>query len=127
MPGDVFAGAEFLDAQAVAGPDVLQEVVDEVVDGQGLFRGPVVGDLRARYGCAPVGWLGLVDGGFGTLGACGARLEALLAAFFGLLEAVGLALEGDDLGVADEAVDQGDHAGGVGEDLAPLGRWGGWW
>jgi hypothetical protein len=46
----------------------------------------------------------------------------LLAAFLGLLEAVGLALDSDDLGVVDEAVDQGDDAGGIGEDLAPFGE-----
>ena len=45
---------------------------------------------------------------------------ALLLAFLGLLAAPGLAVDGDDLGVVDEAVDQGDDAGGVGEGLAPL-------
>ena len=37
-------------------------------------------------------------------------------------EAVGLAVDGQDLGVVDEAVDQRDDAGSVGEDLAPLGE-----
>ncbi len=41
---------------------------------------------------------------------------------FGFLEAVGLALDGDDFGVVDEAIDQGDDAGGVGEDLVPFGE-----
>ena len=36
------------------------------------------------------------------------------------LEAVAFALDGEDLGVVDEAIDQGDDAGGVGEDLAPF-------
>ena len=65
--------------------------------------------------------LGLGIGRFLGTG-CGACPEALVAAFLGLLEAVGFALDGDDLGVVDEAVDQGDDAGGVGEDLAPLGK-----
>jgi len=56
------------------------------------------------------------------LGAWVARLEALFATLFGLLEAIGLALDGDDLRVVDEAVDQGDDTGGVGEDLAPFGK-----
>ena len=47
---------------------------------------------------------------------------ALLLAFLGFLAAPGLAVDGDDLGVVDEAVDQGDDAGGVGEGLAPLGE-----
>jgi len=51
VPGDGVAGAEFLDAQAVVGPDAVQEVVDEFIDGQGLFWGPIVGDLRRP--CAP--------------------------------------------------------------------------
>ena len=38
------------------------------------------------------------------------------------LEAGGLALDGQDLGVVDEAVHEGDDAGGVGEDLAPFGE-----
>ena len=52
---------------------------------------------------------------------------ALLLAFLGFLAAPGLAVDGDDLGVVDEAVDQGDDAGGVGEGFAPLGEGGGWW
>jgi hypothetical protein len=36
------------------------------------------------------------------------------------LEAVGFAFDGEDLGIVDEAVDQGDDAGGVGEDLVPF-------
>ena len=41
----------------------------------------------------------------------------------GLLEAVGLAVDGDDLGIVHQAIDQRDDAGGVGEHLAPLGEW----
>src|SRR5271163_5198183 len=39
-----------------------------------------------------------------------------------LLEAVGFALDCDDLGVMDEATDQGGDAGRGGEDLAPCGE-----
>jgi len=38
------------------------------------------------------------------------------------LGAVGAAFDDDDLGAVDQAIDQGDHAGGVGEDLLPLGE-----
>jgi hypothetical protein len=41
----------------------------------------------------------------------------------GFLEAVGFPIDGEDLGVVDEPVDQGDDAGGVWEDLAPFGEW----
>ena len=33
-----------------------------------------------------------------------------------------LAVDGEDLGVVDDAVDQRDHAGGIGEDLGPFGE-----
>ena len=61
-------------------------------------------------------------------GLAGSRLGGtatsgpLLCALLGLLEAVGIAFDGDDLGVVDEAVDQRDDAGGVGKDLPPLGK-----
>ena len=32
------------------------------------------------------------------------------------------AVDGEDLGVVDDAVDQRDHAGGIGEDLGPFGE-----
>jgi len=47
-------------------------------------------------------------------------LCALLGAFLRLLEAIGFALNGQDFGVVDEAVDQGDNAGSIGEDLVPF-------
>ena len=43
-----------------------------------------------------------------------------LAALFGLLEPVGLAFEGHDFTAMDEALDEGDDAGGAGEDVVPL-------
>src|SRR5208282_603053 len=46
----------------------------------------------------------------------------LLSALFSLLETVGIAVDGDDLGVVDEAVDQRDDAGGAGEHLVPVGE-----
>jgi hypothetical protein len=46
---------------------------------------------------------------------------ALLGALFGLLETIGLSLDGDDLDLVNEAIDQGDDAGDVGKDLTPLG------
>lgn len=42
------------------------------------------------------------------------------APVLGLLEAVGLALDLDDLGAVTEAIDEGDDAGGAGEDAAPV-------
>jgi hypothetical protein len=50
--------------------------------------------------------------GTALLGASGAEL-------LGLLEAVTFGVDVDDLGAVDEAVDEGDDAGGVREDLAP--------
>ena len=52
---------------------------------------------------------------------------ALTSPFFGafgsLFEAVGFAIDCDDLGVMDEAIDQGSDAGRGGKDLAPFGEW----
>ena len=45
---------------------------------------------------------------------------ALLLALFGLLAAIGIAVDGDDLGVVNEAVDERDEAGGVGVRDAAL-------
>jgi hypothetical protein len=49
-----------------------------------------------------------------------ALLGAGGAQFLGFFEAVALGVDVDDLGAVDEAVDEGDDAGGVGEDLAQL-------
>ena len=48
--------------------------------------------------------------------------QALLLSLPGLLPAIGIAINDDELGVVDEAVDQGDEAGGVPEGFAPLGQ-----
>jgi hypothetical protein len=45
---------------------------------------------------------------------------ALRGALAGFLEAIGFALDGDNLGVVDQPIDQGDDTGGVGKDLVPL-------
>lgn len=55
-------------------------------------------------------WLLFAGGGLGG------------GAFLGFLEAVAVAVDLDDLGAVDEAVDQGDGAGRMGEHLGPLGE-----
>ncbi len=58
-----------------------------------------------------------VAGGLaGRSGGFGAAGRATGGAVLGLLEAIGVALDLDDLGAVAEAVDEGDDAGGVGED-----------
>ena len=52
--------------------------------------------------------------------AAGAVGDLLFGAGHGFFEAIGLALEHDDLAAMDESVDEGDDAGGVGEDLVPF-------
>ena len=52
--------------------------------------------------------------------AAAALGAALLLALFGLLAAIGIAVDGDDLGVVNEAVDERDEAGGVGVRDAAL-------
>ena len=46
----------------------------------------------------------------------------LFGAFARFLQTIGLAFDGDDLGVVDQAIDERDHASSVGKDLAPLGE-----
>src|SRR6516225_4629806 len=43
--------------------------------------------------------------------------------FTSLLEAIGFALDGDDLSVVDQAIDKGNDARGIGKYLAPFGEW----
>ncbi len=52
----------------------------------------------------------------------GAQRGLLLGALLGLLEPVRLPLDGDDLTAVHQAVDQRDHASGVGEHLVPLAK-----
>ena len=63
---------------------------------------------------------GLGTGGLGLGVDLCALAFALLGALAGFLEAIGFALDGDDLGVVDQPIDQGDDSGGVGKDLVPL-------
>ncbi len=53
---------------------------------------------------------------------CGTGFLAPFGALLGLLEAIGRAVDVDDLGVVDEAIDERDDTGGVGKDLAPFGE-----
>ena len=52
--------------------------------------------------------------------AAGAVGDLLFGAGHGFFEAIGLALEHDDPTSVDQSVDEGDDAGGVGEDLVPF-------
>ena len=58
----------------------------------------------------------------GSRGFLGSPLGAGGGELLGLFEAVAVGFDVDDLGTVDEAVDEGDDAGGVGEDLVPLGE-----
>src|ERR1700679_3804309 len=55
-----------------------------------------------------------------ALGVAGLGLGG--GALGGLLEPEAVALDGEDLGSVQEPVDESDDAGGVGEDLGPLGE-----
>ena len=50
-------------------------------------------------------------------------IGALVGSLLCFLEPVGLALDGEDFGVMDETIDEGDHASGIGKDLAPFCEW----
>src|SRR3954468_15845743 len=74
-----------------------------------------VAEPKDEDGVECAGW-----GGLGLAGAAAAGAE--FAALLGFFEPVGIGLNGDDLGIMDEAVDQRDDAGGGGKDLVPLGE-----
>ena len=44
----------------------------------------------------------------------------MLGAFLGLFKSIAVAFQGDEFGAVDEAVDEGDHTSGVGEDVVPF-------
>ena len=44
----------------------------------------------------------------------------MAGALLGFLESKALALDGEQLGAVHEPVDEGDHTGGVGEDVVPF-------
>ena len=52
--------------------------------------------------------------------ACRSATGPLSRLLLGFLQAVGITLDGDDLAAVDQTIDEGDDAGGVGKDLAPL-------
>ena len=66
-------------------------------------------------------WGGACRAGGSSLAGAAAAV-AQFGALLGFLEAIGVGLDGDDLGVVDEAVDQRDDAGDGGKDLVPLGE-----
>src|SRR5208283_4244014 len=76
------------------------------------FRRGSDADARAKATAATRSWLGSAP-----------LPRTLLGAVMSFLEAVGVAFDGDDFGVVNEAVNQRDDAGGVGEHLAPFGEW----
>jgi hypothetical protein len=98
--------------------DAVTQVVEEFDDGESLLGCPVVGDQEVES----VGQAGrLIIEFHGVLPAVALRFrDALLGTLAGLFVAIGFALEGDDLGVMDKTVDEGDDTGGVGKDLGPL-------
>ena len=61
-------------------------------------------------------------GQWGCLWVGSCEILPWIGAFLGLLETIAVALDFDDFGAVDEAVDEGDDAGGVREYLAPLGE-----
>ena len=64
----------------------------------------------------------MVKRGSGSWGLLRPALSASGGELLGLLEAVAVGFDVDHLGAVDEAIDEGDDAGGVGEDLAPFGE-----
>src|SRR5271170_6123388 len=75
------------------------------------FRRRRDADARARATAATRSWLGSAP-----------LPRTLLGAVMSFLEAIRVAFDGDDFGVVNEAVNQRDDAGGVGEHLAPFGE-----
>src|ERR1051326_4086498 len=53
-------------------------------------------------------------------GSAGGRAASSVALLLGLTEPIALALDGDDVGVVDDAVDERGGAGRVGEDRGPV-------
>ena len=49
------------------------------------------------------------------------RLSAR-GAFLSFFEAIAVAVDGEDLGAMHQPIDEGDDAGGVGEDLVPFAK-----
>src|SRR5215471_19483858 len=56
----------------------------------------------------------------GSLSGALALACPMLGAFASLFNTIGIALDGDNLGVVEQTIDKGDNAGSVGEDFTPL-------
>jgi hypothetical protein len=89
------------------GPDAIAQVIKQFDDSEGLLRRPVGGNFE-RDGERQTGRDFAHDLAFASLA------RALLGAFLSLFETIGFALARENLGVMDQAIDQGDDAGGVG-------------
>ena len=83
-----------------------------VVQRHVLYLGEINDSHRTAWCCS----IEVVEGMSGSPPAP-ALCAALLLAFLGLLAAIGIAVDGDDLCVVDEAVDQRHDAGGGGEGI----------
>jgi hypothetical protein len=115
VPGDGGSGSLEALSGAEASPEgeperrsAVRSVVWGLVDGLPGRNGRVGAVLR---GSAPSPWL-IGSGDFGRVGARSGA-EVLVA------QAVGVALEGEELGVVDEPVDHRHGGRLVAEDLAP--------
>ena len=91
------------------------ELVQELHEVGGGLVGQIGGQAHQRQ------IVGLQHGALARLArGWSAGFGFALGALLRLLEAVAFALQRDDLGAVHEPVDEGDHAGGVGEDLVPF-------
>jgi len=88
----------------------------ELVEEGDEFGGGRRWQLEGQAGERQV--VGLEHGSALLAGAAGPGLAG--GALLRFLEAIALAFEGDDLGAVQQAIDEGDHAGGVGEHLVPF-------
>src|SRR3954447_10528770 len=88
------------------------------LDGDPVSEGLLLTDVSLIVAERRVQIVARQGSGLRTAALAGAPLGALAS----LLGAIGLALNGDDLGVVEQTVDQGDDAGGAGKGLAPFGE-----
>lgn len=102
----------------VEGGDGIAQLVEQFEDGERLLGRPIGGN--DDVGC-PAGRRRRV-GDCGSWLALSALTCALFIALTCFFDTVGLAIDGDDLGIVGQAVDQGDDAGGIGEHVFPFGE-----